>query len=210
MSLQLDAKIYVTVTLADVLAQAQSILSKVPHSQFAVENPLQPSEICVGPFDVRARGPQRYKELLTIWEHKYLPISLGPIARVTLAVGYCAFPHEIDPSVYGPAEAAPGNDDEERGYHARIDADRTRASLCLAALLAASIADQSRSRIVDEGNLLKQGRVIHPASVAAMFAKHHDAGSFEALADAFCDEIDFAPNWARARDMLAKLQRSSH
>jgi hypothetical protein len=209
-SIEIEAGVRVAVTLADVLAHAQGLLSSVPHDPIGLG--MQASEICIGPFEVAARGPRRYRELLTTWKHGYLPVSLGPVATVTLVVGYRAFPSEIDPEVWGPAEAEPGTDDDERGYFAGINAGyhRTRASFCLAALLASSIADRSRSHILDEENLFKLGRIIDPGPVAAMFARYRDAGSFEELSDAFCDAIDFAPNWPRAREVLAELQRSSH
>jgi len=211
-TIELDAGIRAAVTLADVLAHARGLLSSVSHSPFGIEKSLQPGEIWIGPFEVAARGVQRYKEMFTTWKYGYLPISLGPIATVTLGLGYLAYPREIDPDVYGPAEAAPGDDDDERGYRALINAGyhRTRASFCLAALLATSIADRSRSYVLDEGNLLKQGRIADPAAVAAMFAAYRGAGSFEELSDAFCDAIGFASNWPSARDTLATFHRSSH
>ena len=194
--------------LADVLGYADSLLSSVPHSPFAIGKSLQPGEICVGPFEVPAQGARRYKPLLTIWKHGYLPISLGPIATVTLTVGYRPLPHEIDPEVYGPAEAEPCGDDDERGYRAMIRASyhRTRASFALATLLVAAIADRCRALILDEGKLLKLSRIVDPAPVAAMFARYRDAASFEELSDALCDAINFAPNGRRARDLLASLQ----
>jgi hypothetical protein len=210
-SIELEASIREVVTLANVLAHAESLITRVPHGAFTVESSLLPDDIRIEPFEVEERGPRRYKDLLTIWRHDDLPVSLGPIAKVTMVLGYRAFPHEVDPDIWGrvDAEPEPGDDYDEGGFYAMVRPFRTRAAFCLAALLITSIADRSRSRIVDAENLLRQGRIVDPAALAAMFASYGDAASFEELADAFCDAIEFALHWPRAHAELARLKRST-
>lgn len=86
---------------------------------------------------------------------------------------------------------------------------RTRASLCLGALITCAIAARNRSRILDDVNRLRQGRLADPAAIEAIFAQHGRAASFEAFADAFCDAIGFAASWPGAQAALADLDRSS-
>lgn len=206
MSIQLEARIHGAEALADVLSGAERFLARVPHGPFVIEDSLPAGEIAVGPFPVAEHGG--YKELFTIWERGYLRISLGRVAAVYLVVAYRASPHEMHPTYREPTDGTPS---EEYGYRAIVDAGayRSRASFCLAALLIYSIAACNRSLIVDDGNRLKQGTECDPASVAAMFQRHADAGSFEDFSDAFCDDIDFARGWPTARAQLAELERSS-
>ncbi len=204
MTIELEAQITTGSTLAEVLADADRVLLPVPHNPFALRAVLPASEVMVGPFPVPEHGPLRYKDDYTSWEHGYLEIVLGPIAEVSLAVRYIAFLHEREPFPGRPPTTSENT--EDFGYNALIHAGgfRTRASFCLAALLISTIATRNRSRIIDDVGRLKHGRAVDPAVITALFVKHRDAPSFEELADAFCDEINFAPDWARAAEELAR------
>jgi hypothetical protein len=208
MSIELEAQVRVAATLSEVLARAHSLLPPSCRNRFTIESAPPASDIVMGPFAIACRG---YKNVFSIWNHGYLRLSNGPIATVSLVIGYRAFPHEIEP---GPDQrpAFVSDNDEELGYQAIVNAGlyRTRASFCLAALLITAIAERNRSSIVDEIHLLKHGRIVEPSSIAAMFARYSNVNTFELLSDAFCDDIDFQRSWPRAPELLADLQRSSH
>jgi hypothetical protein len=208
-SIELEAKVTTTATLAEVLAHAESVLSRVPHRQFVIDTTVPPDAISIAPFAVAGLGVRPYDELPLWWQHGYLRISLGRIAAVTLVVRYRTLDHELKPAPIVPDLSL---DDEECGFRAIVDPGvyRTKASVYLAALLTTTIAMRNGSRILDEMRLLRQGQFVDPAAVAAVLAKHSDAASFEDLADAFCEDLDLVANWPSARAELAELERSSH
>ncbi|MEZ4362404.1 MAG: hypothetical protein R3B48_19600 [Kofleriaceae bacterium] len=93
------------------------------------------------------------------------------------------------------------------GYHVRLDAGylRTKATFCLAVLLATAIARRSGARIHDDAGRLCGREWVEVSTVLAMFEQHADAQSFEAFADAFCNDIGLAPHWPDSATLVRRL-----
>jgi len=191
MSIELSVKLIRPTKMADILTEAECRLSGVPHGPFRLMEPVvDPSDLLLGP---------------SRWEDDAL-ISDGRVAKVGLWVMYHRRLDELQPRGREPTDAERRAIEEMAGYWAMIDAGvlRTRASFCLAALIACGIASRNRSRILDESNRLQQGQWADPDALSAVFARFKDADSFEEFADAFCDEVDFARDWPSARADLAE------
>jgi hypothetical protein len=198
MSIELQVKLNVTAPLAEILASAEGHLSGLPHDPIILAGAaMSASEILIAP------AP---------WESRGVTISTGRVARV-----YLWSMHYPDVEEMMPNRGRSDMTEQERraieetaGWWAMIDAGvyRTRASFCLAALLACAIASRNGSSIQDDAGTLRGVEQVQPGALAAMFARWQDASSFEEFADAFCDEINFAPDWPRASEELAQGERS--
>jgi hypothetical protein len=208
-TIELQALIRRAVPLSEVFAYAGTLISK--RATLTLEGTLRPEAVIIGPYEIPP-SHDGIRRAHSSWELDYLCVSAGPIATVGLALGHVVSDEEM-------GFFTPGQTDQQRleraefeGYRATIDAGflRTRASFGLASVLACSIATLCRARIIDDEGRLKQGvELIDPAVVAAMLAKHSTATCFEELADMFCAEINFSPDWPDWRAQLAAAKRMS-
>jgi hypothetical protein len=211
MSIELQARFTTAERLVVVLAHAERYLGGVPHDPLVVEAKIPSSEIVIGPFppDEVERDGRRYKDPFSMWALDFVYVSTGRIARVCLTVGYRPPVDEMDHGSYELTEDDRRESEATSGYWLMLDAGvyRTKASFCLASLVACAVAERNHSLILDESDDLKLGRFADPSALRERFSKHSQATSFEAFADAFCHEIDFASNWPDSVEELDALSR---
>jgi len=143
------------------------------------------------------RDGRRYKEDFAVWGRTGVDVAMGTVACIAISVHYRASIEDSEVGTYQPTAIDHEEDPHRSGYHVCIDAGvlRTKASFCLAVLLATAIARRSGARIQDECGHLAGREWVELAPVLAALARHADATSFEAFADGFCNDIGFAPNW---------------
>jgi hypothetical protein len=207
-SIQLAAKLGDPVSLAELFTDVEALLPLAARAQFGVVGESgSPGSVMLAPFpvaEVVRRG--RYQEDFSKWDREDVDVELGTVASVRLGVEHRASIHEsefgADPS---PIELE--EDPHVSGFHVHLDAGylRTKATFCLAVLLATAIARRSGSRIHDDAGHLRQGEWVEVSTVLAMFEKYSGAQSFEAFADAFCNDLEFAPSWPDSATLVGTL-----
>jgi len=198
MSVEVHAKIRIAVPLTEILSHMESSISallRTPLALRAVVEDLNGSlaDMVIGPYpheEGRAPAAVRHMRIkpFSSWNRDDLTIRLGEDAAVDLAVHHSASNEELGISMAGMT-------DEEReahlmvaGYRAAILVWRTRASVCLATFLAASIATLNDTMVIDSC-FFPIPTPVAPGTLLAMLARHRDAASFEELAERFCDAI---------------------
>jgi hypothetical protein len=208
-SIQLAAKLGDPVSLAELFTDVEALLPLAARAQFGVVGESGfPGIVMLAPFPVAevVRRGRRYREDFSKWDRKDVEVELGTVASVRLGVEHRASIHE---SEFGddPSPIELEADPYVSGFHVRLDAGylRTKATFCLAVLLATAIARRSGSRIHDDTGYLRQGEWVEVSTVLAMFEKYSGAQSFEAFADAFCNDIGLAPHWPDSATLVGTL-----
>lgn len=196
MTAQFIAKLGRVISLADILGDLESFVAGVSHQPFALEGTdVDPSAIEIGPAE---------------FDHRIV-ITTGRIAKVGLWTTYHRRPEELKPAPEQLPEDVRHRLEASSGWWcvADVGSFRTRASLCLAALVACSISRRNGVIIEDNDRLLPAKACegyVSPEELLALLSRWKDAPSFEELADLFCDEVGFAaPTWPRAQAQLAEL-----
>lgn len=199
MSILLFAKVVPPRTLAEVFADMEQLVPPGARVAPRLAAGGDPASVVLASFPVaeHERDGRRYKDDVTSWDRGGVDVAMGPVAKVELTFEYVASIAELEVGTYEWTEADRRQDRRASGYRVVVDAGilRTKASFCLAVLLATAVARRSGALIQDESGHLTGEEWVDPSIVLARFARHADAPSFEAFADAFCKDIDFASSW---------------
>lgn len=195
MSRQISVLIRRGLTLVEIFTHAESLVERLPGSvsvgPLRIDGALAAAAIDIGPFDIIAGSGQLRS--YASWALGRLDVCGAADARVGLTVTHEASDEELGLSMEGLPDDRIQERNERAGYQVAISIYRSEPSMCLAALLACSIAALNQARIVDDEGLLAQPNdLVDPSVVCAMFDKHGNSSDFAELSHRFCADIGYS------------------